>query len=184
VSARIFSDEPWQLRTPCKHCGSSDGRIRTAGFQDCVFCAQCGKHLYNAPKTETGREARSVATVHEAIKPKLRAKIFMRASGMCEVCGARGDLHVGHCLSVKHGLEQGLTETELNDESNLIAICPSCNLGMGKDTIPLRLAIAMVLARARHVAQMAGEVSEEDDSCDVCGAEHWSKCTCDPRGSK
>lgn len=139
-----------QLRRSCAACNGTEGRIETKNGQDCVYCATCGRWQYNAPKTETGREVRTVTTVHEGIKPKQRARILLRASGRCELCGkSDSPLHVGHLLSVKHGLMQGLTELELNDDENLAAFCDECNLGLGDEPVPLRLAIAITMARLR-----------------------------------
>ena len=137
------------MRKPCQ-CGHPEGRIETRNGQDCVFCAGCDRFQYNAPKTETGRAPRTVSTVHEAIRSKTRARVLLRANRTCELCGKGGNLHVGHLLSVAHGIAQGLTELELNSEENLAAFCDECNLGLGEETVPLRLAVAMVLARVRH----------------------------------
>lgn len=137
-------------RAHTDRCPGRQGRIEERGAQDTVRCTVCDAYLYNAPRVETGREVRSVSTVHNGIKPKQRSRVIERATGRCELCGARGDLHVGHLLSVKAGLEQGLTETELNDDSNLAAMCEECNLGIGKNPVPLRLVIALVMARTRN----------------------------------
>ncbi len=141
----MLQDDRHKLRDPCR-CGSEWGRIVTRNGQDCVFCL-CGKFRYNAPKTETGRKTRSISTVHEAIKPNQRARILFRATGRCEMCGNRRDLHVGHLISVDAGLKLGMTEAVINSDDNLSAMCPECNLGIGKYPVPLRLAIAMVMAR-------------------------------------
>ncbi len=115
-----------------------------------MLCNRCGKWQYNAPRVETGRAVRSVTTVHKDLKPKARANVLLRSTGHCELCGASGvPLHVGHLLSVKDGLDRGLTEVELNGEENLAAMCEECNLGLGKQTVPLRLVVAIVLARLR-----------------------------------
>lgn len=143
-----MADHP--LRKPCIGCGRSDGHLETRNGQDCVYCA-CGRFQYNAPKTETGREVRTVSTVHEAIRPKKRARILLRANGQCELCGKRDcNLHVGHLIGVKCGLASGLTEAEINDDENLCSLCDECNLGIGDDVVPLRLAIAMLKARKRN----------------------------------
>jgi hypothetical protein len=136
------------LRRPCQ-CGATEGTINTRNGQDCVFCAACGKYQYNAPKTETGRKPRTVANVHTGISASQRTRILTRATGRCELCGAGGNLHVGHLLSVEVGLKHGLADTEINADENLAALCDTCNLGMGKEVVPLRLAIAMILARTR-----------------------------------
>lgn len=137
------------LRKPCG-CGATAGQIETRNGQDCVFCLGCGRFQYNAPRVETGRKVRTVSTVHEGIKPNQRARILLRASRRCELCGKEGLLHVGHLVSVKHGLANGLADAEINSDENLAAFCDECNLGLGEETVPLRLAVAMVLARVRN----------------------------------
>lgn len=140
----------YQLRKPCRKCSGSDGRIETKNGQDCVYCV-CGTYQYNAPKTETGRAVRTVATVHAAIGSKKRAAILMRANGGCELCGKRGcNLHVGHLISVDHGIKSGLTDEQINDPENLCSLCDECNLGIGSEVIPLRFAVALFMARLRN----------------------------------
>lgn len=137
----------FQMRAPCPSCGHGLGRLIERNGQDTVRCLSCDKHCYNAPRTETGREQRSVSTVHSAVKPKQRARILERATGKCEVCGARRNLHVGHILSVDAGLRAGLTDAQINDDENLLCLCEECNLGMGSAPMSLPLAIAVLRAR-------------------------------------
>lgn len=145
-----MSDTPYKMRAPCKRCSGTEGRIETRSGQDCVIC-NCGAYQYCAPKAETGRAVRSVSTVHKAIKPNQRARVLLRSSSHCELCGrSGGTLHVGHLLSVSDGMDQGLTEIELNDDDNLAAMCEECNLGLGDETVPLRLVLAITLARAKN----------------------------------
>lgn len=149
----LFGSDPnrFKMRKPCAKCGSEEGELRPSGHQDCVFCV-CGAFQYNAPRVETGRAVRTVKTVHEAISGKLRARIIERANRHCELCGAHGQEvvpHVGHIVSVENGVRGGLTDQEINSEENLCAACAECNLGQSKATIPLHLAIAIVMARAR-----------------------------------
>ncbi len=144
-----FSSESWKMRQPCPKCGGTEGVIETQSGQDRVFCL-CGAWVYNAPKTETGRAVRSVTTVHNGIKPKLRMRIIERANGHCELCGAKDNLHVGHMISVDAGLKAGMTDAEINSDENLYCSCDECNLGLGKTPIPLRLAVALVMARLKN----------------------------------
>ncbi len=141
---------PYKMRAPCV-CGCELGTITETGAQDVVRCLECKKHCYNAPRTETGKKVRTVQNVHEAIRPKLRARIIERATGKCELCGKRPvdgiALHVAHVISVEQGLANGLTEIQLNDPENLVCACDECNLGMGKQTVPLRMLIAILMAR-------------------------------------
>jgi hypothetical protein len=140
-----------RLRKVC-YCGCPEGYITETGAQDVVRCLDCDKYLYNAPRSETGKDVRSVETTRAGIKPRKRSRIIERATGRCELCGRRpdsGELHVGHLISVKDGLANGLSDDEINDDSNLCCMCDSCNLGIGSQTVPLRLAVAMVMARLR-----------------------------------
>lgn len=155
------------LRKPCKRCGSTVGRIETKGNQDCVWCI-CGAYQYNAPKIETGRAERTITTIHNGIKPKTRARILMRATGRCELCGVKPkdgeSLHVGHLISVKDGMKRGLTELELNNDENLCAMCQECNIGIGGETIPLRLMVSILLTRRRNFDNGHGDNQSENDT--------------------
>lgn len=137
------------MREPCV-CGSEMGRIIEKGTNDLVYCRDCDKFQYNAPRVETGKAVRSVSTTHKGVKPKQRARILMRASKRCELCGASSganELHVGHMLSVKDGHTAGLPDVVINSDENLCCLCAACNLGMGRKTMPLRLAAAILKAR-------------------------------------
>jgi hypothetical protein len=142
------------MRAPCAKCGGVDGRVTERGAQDVVRCANCDKFQYNAPRTETGKAIRSVTTVHNGVKPRDRAIAIMRANCKCETCGKSAfspsaELHVGHMVSVKCGMEMGLSDSEINDEENLIAMCSECNLGLGDEPIPVRLLFNVLVARIR-----------------------------------
>lgn len=144
--------EKFTMRAPCKHCGETLGRVAEKNGQDTVRCLGCGKHCYNAPRTETGREARSVRTLRKDLKPSDRARILERDGHRCVLCGATPNdpnvrLDVGHVVSVDAGLATGLSNEEINDDENLIAQCVECNLGQGSQPIPLRTAIAILHAR-------------------------------------
>src|SRR5215831_19006688 len=122
--------KPYEMREPCRGCGCEFGTITESGSQDVVRCLDCKRFCYNAPRVETGKAVRTVQTVHAAIKPKLRARILERATGRCELCGKGAEaapLHVGHLLSVEQGIAGGLTDQEINHESNLAAFCDECN---------------------------------------------------------
>lgn len=147
------ADGQYRMRASCAACGSVFGTITETGAQDVVRCV-CGKFQYNAPRVETGKAVRSITTVHNGIKPKQRAEIIMRAGLRCEACKRSpikptDELHVGHGVSVKDGLAMGMTEAELNSNENLLALCSECNIGLGSETVPLWLMVAIVVARAR-----------------------------------
>lgn len=151
---------PFNMRQPCPNCETPYGRVETRNGQSCVYCANpgCGRWVYNAPRTETGERQRSVSTVHEAIKTRTRAQVLLRAGSRCELCGVGIDatvMHVGHLISVEDGLKEGLTDQVLNHQENLAAMCQECNLGIGKDSTPLRTLLrvtALRLGVRRHSA--------------------------------
>lgn len=147
-----------EMRAPCKYgCDCTLGNFTTTNGQDVVRCCNCGKAQYNAPKTETGRAVRSVSTTHAALRPKMKVAILERANGRCEMCGngpPKSNLHVGHIISVKLGMDD-MTDAELNDEENLVCLCDECNLGMGDEPLPLRFMMKLVRARIMHRQETA-----------------------------
>lgn len=142
------------MRSPCPDCGHLYGRVEDRNGQDTVRCGQCNRHCYNAPRTETGRKRRSVITVHEALNASTRARMIERATARCELCGAAGNLHVSHLLSVKDGMSLftlygiPLTEHDLNSDDNLACLCDACNLGWGALSVSPRLYVALLWRRS------------------------------------
>ena len=124
---------PYRMRAPCPQCLCGYGRLETRNGQDCVFCEACGQFCYNAPKVETGKAIRNVTSIHAVLSARQRARILLRAGKLCELCGSALSTggQVDHILPVKIGLENGLTEVELNSDYNLMALCDACNLGKG-----------------------------------------------------
>ncbi len=138
----------YTMRAPCPDCRGVAGRIEEKNGQDTVRCAVCNRFCYNAPRVETGRAVRTVSTVHKAVSPQLRARILERDNFTCVLCRATDTrLHVGHLISVEAGILYGLSDVEINDEENLVAMCEECNLGYSACPIPLRTAIVIVRAR-------------------------------------
>ena len=137
----------YALREPCRYCGSAEGRLEPKNGQQCIFCANCGRLAYNAPKTETGLAPRTVTTNRANVKPNRRVRLLERANGGCELCGARGLLHVGHILSVADATAQGLPPILINSDENLMVLCEECNLGEGAVSLSPRLYAALLFAR-------------------------------------
>ena len=140
----------FQMRRACANCESPFGRLEKRGNQNCVFCVVCGTFVYNAPKTETGERPRSVTTVHRNIRPRVRAKVLLRANSRCELCGAGGNerqLHVSHLVSVDDGMAAGLSDLEINHEENLAAFCEECNLGLGGLSVTVLALMSVALRR-------------------------------------
>jgi hypothetical protein len=141
-------------------CGSLDGGgiVEEKGGQDTVRCADCSRFLYNAPRTETGRAARTIATIPD-VSPSVRAFVIERAGARCEACGwpaALRPLEIGHFLSKKDGIEQGLTDAEINHPDNLLAQCKECNSGWSSRTLPPKLMVAILRARIARLQKKGG----------------------------
>jgi len=146
------------MRENCKKCGCLNGVASFTNGQDVVRCEDCDAYCYNAPRTETGKKRRSVSTTHAAIKPKQRSRIVDRANGACERCRQSGvPLHVGHVVSVLDGHKAGLTDQVINSDENLIAECEQCNLGAGSRVMPLRVYVAILMARTTQVKAVGSQ---------------------------
>ncbi len=113
--------------------------------------------MYNAPRTETGRPRRSMRSRPE-IRPSQRRRILERDSSTCVRCH-RSDrpLHVAHIISVDDGKKQGLSQSDLFDDENLVAMCEECNAGQGAETLSVPF-LAMVL-RVRIARRRGREAS-------------------------
>jgi predicted Zn finger-like uncharacterized protein len=126
----------YEARRSCPNCKTRDAALVPRNGQNTVRCAKCGHLIYNAPKTETGEQPRTVKTVRHQLKPSQQARIFDRDHCRCVICG-RGDcpLTVGHLLSISDGLELGASEGELSSDVNLAAMCEACNAGLGRKSV-------------------------------------------------
>ena len=144
------NSETYQMRSPCKSCGCQDGYITTVGMQDTIRCIECGRWCYNAPRTETGRETRSLRTRPE-IKPGQRTRILIRDNGTCIICH-RNDLplDVGHLISVRDGETHGIPQSDLFDDENLAAMCSPCNSGLSHETVHLKLLVVAIKVRLEN----------------------------------
>lgn len=141
------------LREPCQ-CSCESGIVRVRSGQNCVFCSLCGRYAgYNAPKTETGEEPRSVSTVRAGITCAVRGQVLARARRRCELCATDLDgvpaWHVAHLLPIPVALEEGLPDDVVNSPANLAAFCEECNLGY-KDIVDPVLWLVIMRRRLRR----------------------------------
>lgn len=136
-----------QPQVTCRKCGSDNVHIKPTNGQDVVRCLDGCGYSHCAPRTETGREVRSLRT-RPQIKPKVRARILDRDNGTCIICH-RSDLPLdaGHLISVDEGRELGMTDVELYDEENLAAMCNACNSGYGTTSINPRILLGLIRTR-------------------------------------
>jgi hypothetical protein len=146
VDGRTFSDmttfadqRAHPMREPCPACGCPDGTITTRNGQDTVRCAQCQRYCYNAPRSETGRERRSLSTRPD-VRPRQRSRIFLRGNFACIMCH-RSDvaLQIGHLISVHDGRLVGQSDDDLTSDVNLARLaglrgrhCLRCRPGRGE----------------------------------------------------
>jgi 5-methylcytosine-specific restriction endonuclease McrA len=127
-----------------------DGRLESRNGQDTVRCLRCKRLCYNAPRTETGKEQRSVKSRPD-LKFGQRERVLLRDNGRCLICGRGPEhnviLHIAHALSVSDAKDQGLGEEFYMDEENLFAACEECNLGIGSVSLSPRLMAKLLYAR-------------------------------------
>lgn len=145
--------KPYPAR-PCRWCASTNGILLETNGQNTVYCGDCGKHTYNAPKTETGQRPRTAQTVRVGIKPGQQARIFDRDQGRCILCGSTETLTIGHLLSVDEAEALGERGPIVNDDANLAAMCEACNLGLNRHSVsPRTYAVIMYRLVQAEVAR-------------------------------
>jgi len=138
-------------RTPCS-CGCWEGRIDIRNGQKCIFCAECGRWLYNQPKKEAGEAPETTRT--DGISPSLRYRVMERAGFKCEFCGSNGGdkvMHIAHLVSERDLRISGLPPESYRDFNNLAWLCDECNLGMGAKSITPHNALVFMWRRKLEV---------------------------------
>ncbi len=154
--------EEYVARQPCPDCNTTEARLIRRNGQATVRCAWCDRHLYNAPRTETGERVHSMETVRRGLKPSQQARIFERDLQRCILCGRGAEsvpLTIEHLVSIKEGLALGLTDAELNDDRNLAAMCEACNAGLYERSINVRTLLRLHAAALR--AEIARDTSQK-----------------------
>ena len=147
------SPTPHQLRAPCVDCGSTNGTIETKSNQDVVRC-ECGRHAYNAPRTETGREVRSLRS-RPNVKPSVRARIIEQYGLECAFCHRRDrPLQVDHFIPLALAEAVGAEPGELDGDWNLVALCDECN--SGKSNHPPTIRTWLLVMRCERMRREVG----------------------------
>ena len=162
MRATLEAAREHRARQPCPECGIDRAVIVPSGGQNSVRCQKCGRHLYNAPKTETGEAPRTVRTLRRGVKPRQQARILDRDNRRCVLCGSgEGAMALGHLLSVEDGVAVGATQQDLYCDANLATMCEACNLGLGGRSVTPRSYAVIVLAliRAERRRQEADAVA-------------------------
>ncbi len=143
----------FKLRKPCL-CGCPDGQITTRNGQDVARCQKCDLFQYNAPKLETGRAQRSLAT-RPGITPSQRARIFAVHDNACIVCGRRPpdvELVLAHIISREIADRYGMLDALIDSEFNLAPMCPEDNSGdafLSEPSVRLMYRVLLIKATPR-----------------------------------
>ncbi len=138
------------MRKPCYHCGSEYGEVTNVGYSYPCRCERCGRYQYHVPKADLGLGPRRI---RRPVMLKTRTDVLVRANGMCEICGAKEDVEVGHILSRKHCQQWDIPPELWDHPDNLIAMCKPCNLGLSERDLPLKLFVAILLRRVDVVVE-------------------------------
>lgn len=148
--------KPWPLAKPCKRCGAQGDqaglliRVPEGLHAAKLICATCTDFVQWIGKKALGDPIRSLTPRGECVKPKQRQRILARDGGRCMLCGAAPPdiiLNAGHILSHADGEAHGLPEELIDSDDNLMAMCERCNSGLGKQSLPLYLAEALLTRR-------------------------------------
>jgi 5-methylcytosine-specific restriction endonuclease McrA len=120
------------MRSPCRKCGSTRGRIEERDPHHTLVCDDCGAYVRHVSRKELGLKTRSVRS-RPGIKPSIRARVLERWGYKCGKCG-RSPLVDGVVLHVDHykPVSTATSEAERADlerEDNLWTLCAECNLG-------------------------------------------------------
>lgn len=143
----------------CKVCGHPFGELRQNELHVGLYCAECDTWQRWVSKRDAGVDRRSLSS-RRNITPSVRARVLQRDGYRCILCGfgpPDKNLVMGHIISVRDGLEIGLTDGVLYDEWNLCTMCEECNSGLGERSLHLPEAL-----RAYHRWQL--ERSEQQSA--------------------
>lgn len=138
------------LREPCHNCGCVEGTITIKGGQDVLRCANCDTYQYCAPRTETGRQVRTLRRT--SIPPSKRARVLARHHNACVGCGAHPpqvELTIGHLVPRTDAIRLGLAEHLADHDLNLAPMCPECNSGIGRSPVAIGLMYRLLLLHLR-----------------------------------
>lgn len=138
----------YRLRGTCE-CGGAGGRVEERNGQAVVFCDDCGRYQYNAPKKERGLVPAHLR--RNGVSVSLRYRVMERAGFRCEFCGSAADestMHVGHLLSVDDCRKWELEDRFADEYENLAWLCETCNLGQGARSFTLHQALVFCVRRA------------------------------------
>lgn len=112
-------------------CGCETGYIVEKGAQDVARCAQCDRYQYCAPRFETGKATRTLAS-RPGLTPSQRARVLDAHDHACIGCGRRPPavtLDLDHLISREDAERHGFLDDLIDSEWNLAPMCAECNSG-------------------------------------------------------
>lgn len=145
-----MSDPTLTLRAACP-CGGTTGRIVTRSGQDVVYCNDCDRYQYNAPRLETGRAQRSLAS-RPGITVSQRARVLAVHDYACVSCGRRPpdiELQLAHIISREIAAKYEMLDALIDSEWNLAPMCAECNSGdafVSEPSVRLMYRVLMIKA--------------------------------------
>lgn len=112
--------------------------------QECLanWMGQMAFHLdVNAVELQSGAAS---ARPRPWLPRGFRTRILMRDMARCVFCNSnRGELEVGHLISVAAGRRLGLGDEELYSADNLAAMCMTCNRDLGAECPSIRFVLSL-----------------------------------------
>lgn len=140
----------------CKKCDSELMWTETVGCNITMRCMVCSTFNGNLSKEDAGIKERTNTSVRHSIPERTKNLVRTRAGCKCELCGklaADSPLHISHLVSIYDGLRFGIPTSTLNSDENLAMMCEECNVDMGNETVPLRLAVTILAIRTRRTTR-------------------------------
>ena len=148
------------LKRACPGCGGTEGTIKTQNGQDGVWCADCGRWGgFNASRAETGRPCRSLRT-RRNISPSQKTRVLLRDLSACVLCHRRGDLVIGHAVSLRDGYAEGMSDAILYSDHNLVCDVRGVQRGSGP-SVHTAVPSAADLLAARPPQARSAELTRE-----------------------
>jgi hypothetical protein len=142
--------ESVRLRAACAKCSHEGGYIVTKGGQDVMRCAECHAYQYCAPRLETGRAVRTLASRPD-VAPSRRWRILEQHGHTCVACHRSGvELQLAHLISRDDAEHHGFLDEIIDSDHNIAPMCAECNSGQrphGSVAVTLMYRILVVKAK-------------------------------------
>jgi len=129
------------------------GFIAENNGQDVVRCSACNRYQYNAPRVETGRKVRTLAS-REGVPVGQRSRILDAHDHCCIACGRRPPdirLELDHIIPRDVAAKFDILDDLIDSPANLAPLCAECNSGRRLTDGPsVRLMYRCLLIQAKR----------------------------------